>query len=381
MFICNGDLLSIDWGRNSITHIGASTFGSNSGLRILNIFGDNITSIDPDTFNYNKELNSLELQNNSISDIHVTTFRYNSRLLRLDISGNSTAHFNQTGLFVGMNLTHLDMSRNRIRYLHNSVFRTQGQLETLILSRNMLQRVGPELFTDCTNLRSLYLSGNNESEISNSLFRGLKTPDLTNNYNEELNPLLFHFFSISTNRQNHLLSKLRNLNLAQNKIRFFSFELYFLSNTNSGTSDPTYELVSLKVSSNRLDSLDAASVRWLKHTAAVTDLSGNPWECECSALGEAWRELRHKLTLNCASPEDRMGRTWQVIGTVCPDRMMLNMSTDAIPNTTTDKGPALSTTLIIVTSVVAACTLVGVGFIAVQLIKKLRKSSDLPEHN
>jgi len=90
--------------------------------------------------------------------------------------------------------------------------------------------------------------------------------------------------------------------------------------------------VSLNVSSNRLDSLDATSVRWLKHTAAVTDLSRNPWNCECSAVGEAWRELRHKLTLNCASTEDRRGRTWDEIGTVCPDRIMQNKSSDVTPN-------------------------------------------------
>jgi len=120
------------------------------------------------------------------------------------------------------------------------------------------------------------------------------------------------------------VSKLNHVNIAQNTIRVFNFELYFPSNTNSVTSDPTYELVSLNVSSNRLHPLDAASVRWLKHTAAVTNLSRNPWECECSALGEAWRELRHKLTLNCASTEDRRGRTWDVTGEdLCPSGHIL----------------------------------------------------------
>jgi hypothetical protein len=155
----------------------------------------------------------------------------------------------------------------------------------------------------------------------------------------------------------------------------------------------------------------------LKHTAAVTDLSGNPWKCECSALGEAWRELRHKLTLNCASPEDRRGRTWDVIEgdlcndtisfvklpdsdklnvssganpnittwnvirTVCRDRGMQNGSSDANTNITTDTGPALCTTMFVVNGVLVACTLVGGGFIAVQLMKKLRKRMELSEHN
>jgi len=103
--------------------------------------------------------------------------------------------------------------------------------------------------------------------------------------------------------------------------------------------------VSLNVSSNRLDSLDAASVRWLKHTAAVTDLSGNPWKCEGSALGEVWQELSYKMTLMCASREHRGGSTWDVIRTSCPESIMVvepkgsdkpNMLSDANPTVTTD---------------------------------------------
>jgi Leucine-rich repeat (LRR) protein len=168
-FIYNRDLLIIDLGRNSITHIGVSTFGNNSGLSILNISVNNITSIDPDTFNYNRELQSVELQSNSISAIHVTTFGNNSWLRRLDISANDIAHFNHTSLFAGMNLTQL----HRIRYLDKFVFRKQEQLETLILSKNMLQSLGSDLFTDCTNLCSLYVSGNNVTEITISSFCGL----------------------------------------------------------------------------------------------------------------------------------------------------------------------------------------------------------------
>jgi len=32
---------------------------------------------------------------------------------------------------------------------------------------------------------------------------------------------------------------------------------------------------------------------WLKDTATVMDPAGNPWKCECTALGEAWWEMRH----------------------------------------------------------------------------------------
>jgi len=76
-------------------------------------------------------------------------------------------------------------------------------------------------------------------------------------------------------------------------------------------------------------------------------------------------------------------------GDSCPDRYKSaettasdkpNVSSDATPNITTDTGPALSTTLIVLNGVLVACTLGGC-FIAVQILKKLRKGSQLPEHN
>ena len=66
------------------------------------------------------------------------------------------------------------------------------------------------------------------------------------------------------------------------------FEIFSIS-----SFDPKLELLSMNVSSNRLDSLDDASVMWLKDTATVTDPAGNPWKCEGTVLGEAWREMRH----------------------------------------------------------------------------------------
>jgi hypothetical protein len=281
----------------------------------------------------------------------------------------------------------------------------------------MLQSVGPDLFTDCTKLRSLYLSGNNISEISNSSFRGLEQLehlDLSYNNIQELNPLAFEPFLISTNRHNHQVSKLKNLNLAHNKIRTFNFEFYFPSSTNSGTSEQTYELVSLNVSSNRLESLDAASARWLKHTVADMDLSGNPWKCECSALGEAWWELRHKLTVKCASPKDRRGRAWDVLGDSCPSRHMtvnhfdtdnpnlktsvMNRRSTAEPESTgefresdhpttktifiNEKNgtSSLMTTILIAVGLVSGCILVAGVIILVVVLKKPGDSSNAPEY-
>jgi hypothetical protein len=57
------------------------------------------------------------------------------------------------------------------------------------------------------------------------------------------------------------------------------------------------------------------------------------------------------------------------------------VSSDATSNITTYTGPALSTALEVVIGLLVACTVVGLIFIAVQLIKELRKKSEVPENN
>jgi hypothetical protein len=190
----------------------------------------------------------------------------------------------------------------------------------------MLRNLEQGIFDDCTKLLTLSLSANNISEISRYAFDGLKNLeylDLSNNNIVQLDPLVFDPSLISTNGHFYQLLKLKYISLAENKLRALPFKLYFPWDTDFVTFYPKYERFSLNVSSNLLDSLDEPSVRWLKQTASVTDLSGNPWKCECSALGEAWRELGHSLTLVCASPEGRRGRTWDVlILDKCTDTMI-----------------------------------------------------------
>jgi hypothetical protein len=76
-------------------------------------------------------------------------------------------------------------------------------------------------------------------------------------------------------------------------------------------------------------------------------------------------------------------------GTFYPDRITSvgpphsdkpHVSSNATPNITTDTGPALNTSLIVVNGVLLVCTVVGGGFILVQLLKKLRKRSEVSEH-
>jgi hypothetical protein len=230
----------------------------------------------------------------------------------------------------------------------------------------MLQRLEAGIFSDCKNLRYLSLSANSISDISRSALYGLEHLehlDLSNNNIEELDPLVFGSFSISTNRQNHQVSKLKHLNLAQNKIQFINFELYFPMSSISESSNPTFELAYLNISSNRLTTLDVASMKWLNRTTAVTDLTANPWNCDCSVLHEVWLGLKHKLTLRCATPRELQGKSWDVIEEFC----------------SLVGGPSVVTTTLIVTGVLLGCAIVG-GIILVHVVKGRRNKPKMPEY-
>jgi hypothetical protein len=306
-------------------------------------------SIQPGTFDHNGELQWLNLERNSITDIHLATFRNNSRL------------------------RHLDISRNKIKLIN------------------------PDTFIHNKELTFLYLQGNNISDISTSSFRGLeqlKELDLSNNNIERLDPLVFQNTLTSTNRQSHQVSKLKHLNLAQNKIRSFNFELYFPMNSNSDTSTSTFQLEYLNISSNRLTTLNLTLVKWLNHTTADTDLTANPWNFDCSVLLEVWRELKDKLTLQCASPGEMKGKSWDVIEVFCSKpakdtNYKSSTSSEAVsPNTEQAKesevsktggGLSVITTALIVIGVLLVCAFVG-GLILAKVVKRLRSRRKTPEY-
>jgi ABC-type dipeptide/oligopeptide/nickel transport system permease component len=127
-------------------------------------------------------------------------------------------------------------------------------------------------------------------------------------------------------------------------------------NSNSDSSNSTFQLAYLNLSSNRLTTLDLASMKWLNQATAVTDLTANPWNCDCSVLLEVWRELKHKLTLQCASPGHLLGKSWDVMEEFC----------------SLVGGPFVVTIALIVNGVLLICA-IGMGLILIKLLKKKRK--------
>ena len=322
---------------NRITDIHLSTFRNNRELKDVQLVGNNIFSVHPETFNQNWELYVIFLHANNLLDIHPSTFRNNSELLQLQMGENK-----------------------------------------IIL-------INPDTFIHNRELKFLVLRQNNIKEIRNLSFRGLERLvhfDLPNNNIEELNPLVFH-----------QTSKLKRLILAQNKIRSFNFQLYSPMSSNSDRSTPTFQLESLNLSSNHPTTLAVASMKWLNRTTAVTDLTGNPWYCDCSVLLDVWRGLKHKLTLHCASPRVLQGKSWDVMEEFCSQvvkemNKKSNISSEPVsPRTggkeesgvnTENEGPSKVTTILIVTGVLLVCA-IGGGLILAKVVKR-RNREETPEY-
>jgi hypothetical protein len=397
VFHKNVNLERLNLGRNFITYINPSTFGNASRLTDLNLSRNKITAIAPETFSANVELQGLNLNNNNITHIHPSTFQNNSKLRDLDISGNKLASIKAGTFEHNRELQWLNLERNSITDIHPSTFRNNSRLRHLDVSGNKIKLINPDTFLQSKAITFLYLQGNKISEIRTSSFRGLEQLqhlDLSNNNIEQLDPLVFRNTLNSNNRQNQQMPNLKHINLAQNKIRFFNFELYFPMNSNSDTSTPTFQLEYLNISSNRLTTLDLTSAKWLNRTTGDTDLTLNPWNCDCSVFLEVWRELKDKLTLHCASPRQLEGKAWDVIEEFCsklPEDMKnrSNTSSEAVSPVTeheketevSTKGGGLSviTTALIVIGFLLVC-LFGGGLILAKMVTRLRNRPKVPEY-
>jgi Leucine-rich repeat (LRR) protein len=372
-----------------------------------------ITSIEPKTFFYNKNLKWLSLANNTVKTLHLIYAWNNTLLYKLDLSGNKIGLISIDMIYLNADIKCLLLNNNNITDIAPLYLDRQTQLETLILSNNQLTHLRPKLFSTHTNLLNLSLAGNYISYISRMAFYGLEQLerlDLSNNNIAVLSPVVFRHLLAYKLVQKFNVLKLKHLNLAGNKIRSFDLQEYFPLRRNCDTFGRSFELVSLDLSANRLDSLNTTSVNWLKESNTLTYLGGNPWRCECSALQGAWRELRKKLTLHCASPKHLEGQTWNVIGNMCYNTSLfaeLDSAVGHIPNTSVPT-PSLPTeievgellmknnatdesgningaspsviTALVVAGVLLVCLLVGGGFIVVHLVKKSKKRSVQTEY-
>jgi len=154
------------------------------------------------------------------------------------------------------------------------------------------------------------------------------------------------------------------------------------------TTTPKFQLEYLDISSNCLHSVDAELATSLQ-TQTHVNLTGNPWECECSGLG-ARREERRRPTLLCKSAKPVTEDGCKVRGRICPYIRAVTSTERPDSNSTEsaacsrreeDKETSLVTTLFVVNGLLLVSTVAGGGFIVVQLLKKMRKISRVSEYD
>jgi Leucine-rich repeat (LRR) protein len=356
--------------QNNITKIWQRAFCSLADLRHLNLYLNNVTKVDYKTLFNNTRLEWLSLAANRITELHQSTFQQNVRLYHIDLHGNKLTSLHQDLFRNNLELKSVDLHDNMIGSLHPSTFRNNSKLSSLDLAINQITVIHPDTFIHNQELTFLYIHHNNVTEIGNSSLPGLdqmKELDLSHNNIEQLNPLVFRNKLNSANRQNHQAWKLKRFNVARNKIRSFNLELYFPISCNCYSPNPTFQLEYLNVSSNRLTTLDVASMQWLNYSSALIDFSANTWNCDCSVLLEVMRGLKHRLTLQCASPRQLQGMSWDVMEVFCP-----RVAEDKHNNS---GGFSVLTTALIVAGVLVVC---GIGWILV-LVKVAKSRSSRPQ--
>jgi Leucine-rich repeat (LRR) protein len=262
-------LRSLDLRGNKITKIWQQAFYSLADLGTLKLEDNSITTLDYRTFFNNTLLSTLSLSRNSIADLHRSIFEKNIRLSYLSLDENKITSLHQDLFKNNMELTYVHLEGNMIVDIHPSTFRNNGKIGDLRLSRNQITLIHPHTFIYSQKLVILKLQHNKIREIGNSSLpplEQLSSLDLSNNNIEQLNPLVFSNLLNSTNRQEHRRGSWIFLNLARNKIRTFNLESYFPIIRNSDSSTPTFPLYSLNLNSNRLTTLDVASMKLLNRT-------------------------------------------------------------------------------------------------------------------
>jgi Leucine-rich repeat (LRR) protein len=315
---------------NNLTEIPGSTFSLLENLRHLDLSNNTINVIQPETFQRNMELEWLSLANNILTTIHPAMFRNQSNLSFLDLSGNKIKHIKERifyfntkleSLFLGNNdisefspsafpteneLTYIDVSGNRIQELKNLTFH---KMKTLSVSRNSVKCLRPNSFSNCKGLVNVSLSENSISVISDGAFYGLeqlKYLDLSVNNITNITASAFQDKLLYTGVNSSgiaCVSNVTHLNLTKNVISSFNFTEFLHLDNSDSISVKFCRLELLDLSINCLSALDNKSVDVLENSTTKTNLSDNPWSCECSSSQSVYKKFRNNVTLYCATPE------------------------------------------------------------------------------
>ena len=272
------NLWTLDLSGNAISALPMGVLHSLRSLRTLDLSDNKLILLPDDAFRLvgsKKEkgidsgLKIINLRGNNISLLHAHVFDHLTELITLDLSHNSLSHTLPVDVFNSLQrLKTLDLSNNRIEILPRTVLDSQRQLLTLDLSNNELCLLPSELFFMLGKLISVNICCNNLTINASQTFESLtqlKILDMSKNNIEHLPPYLFE----ST-------SNLLSLEISENKLgtipntlfRNLSRLIYLNMSKNSLSRLPSFiaqrQLQVLDVSENQLNTLKQVTFGNLK---------------------------------------------------------------------------------------------------------------------
>ncbi|PNF18764.1 hypothetical protein B7P43_G03339 [Cryptotermes secundus] len=318
----------LDLSNNKISSIQKEMFHSNTDLEWLSLTNNSLTAIDPSTFQQQSNLTYLDLSGNKITQIKRGMFYNNMELESLLLGDNKISELHPSAFHADCGLSYLDVSGNLIEKLENLTF---YRLKFLSISRNKLQRLHSRSFCNCSELRNLSLSDNDISEINDEAFYGLwqlEYLDLSSNNIKNISLSIFQGMVLQMEgnmTKSDSMSNLTYLKLSKNKIHYFPFKEYLSLTDSCHTST---KLCKLDLNGNCLSVLDDESVNVLGNSTVLTELSDNPWSCNCSedSSERVYRMLSGNRTLKCATPEYSKGKSCSGVKHTC-------LSTTSTPGT------------------------------------------------
>lgn len=280
--------------RNKIRVLKKSYFRTLTNLRVLYLDQNVLTHVPSDVFYpYLISLEKLDLSTNMISSIESQAFSDVVSLMTLKLGNNNLTSIKREHLKHLPRLEELDLRNNKIKVVERYTFADLLQLRTLELSYNEIWALPnnsfalEEAFRE-SQLTTLGLSNNQIGTLPRDVFQGLKN---LRNLMLQYNPLeVLPSKALPKSLKNFYLHHMKNLEKIESHAFSGLSELEHIEITHNrqlrrispGAFDVKFKsLRLLDLSRNDLRTMSKDILEdW--NRIQETDLSGNPWQCDCN---------------------------------------------------------------------------------------------------
>ncbi|XP_077975456.1 uncharacterized protein LOC120332222 [Styela clava] len=311
-------------------------------LKTLDIQGSGIKKLENGAMIFNINITTLIITNSKISRIEPNAFIGISKLRYLDLSGNKIDNLPVEAFKEIRTLQTLNLDGNKIDFIGKEIFVRLSSLQSLSLRGNKISTIDPDAFQNTLLLGEIFLDNNVITNLDFTSFVGLPeliTLSVTNNKITKLTVPCEGNGVYDTNvdgNENCSPAKLilKILNMANNDMTVLSdkfiqampFIEYFDVSDNSLTyigGNAISKLRNLKVLNISGNELISPNVEWvlpIRENGAgfESDLSNNPWICNCETakyqafiLANGNNGMVASLNVECTPKSEKEYREYQ----------------------------------------------------------------------